>query len=256
MIDALLHRIAKLIPLPSLGLAGHFGHHNTLRTAQQGHVHRIAQRRSDAALYMPDDGPSAGTGPHRKYGRQLDDRSLPAQSLTATTVEQHLQPCVYQAQRWHTEVAPALNVVILVKTNRHTQAKAHVILGSRALARPYDTLRDYYSLRFQIAFNFRDANQYWGREDFMHMPPTGVTQAANLSLFLVKGAYRLQTDVRQHDPADSILDLKADCRGYTDGEETIQLLVAKPEPVVFGQILHQVAGLGRMHASQPSCSFS
>jgi putative transposase len=28
---------------------------------------------------------------------------------------------------------------------------------------------DYYSLRFQIEFNFRDAKQYWGLEDFMNM---------------------------------------------------------------------------------------
>jgi hypothetical protein len=34
------------------------------------------------------------------------------------------------------------------------------------------------------------------------------------------------------------------------------MLVAKPEPVLLGRILHKVAGLGRIHASQPSFSFS
>jgi len=29
----------------------------------------------------------------------------------------------------------------------------------------YDKLIDYYQLRFQIEFNFRDAKQYWGLED-------------------------------------------------------------------------------------------
>jgi hypothetical protein len=90
----------------------------------------------------------------------------------------------------------------------------------------------------------------------MHITPTGVTNAANLSLFMVNVAYRLQTDVRQHDPDYSILDLKADCRGYKYVEETIKMLVAKPEPVLLGRILHKVAGLGRIHASQPSFSFS
>jgi hypothetical protein len=69
-------------------------------------------------------------------------------------------------------------------------------------------------------------------------------------------AYRLQPDVRPHDPDDSILDLKADCRGTTYVEETIKMLVAKPEPVLFGRLLHKVAGLGRIHASQPSFGFS
>jgi putative transposase len=232
MIDALLHLIAKVIPLTYLVLDGHVGHHHAWRTAQQGHVHLISKRRSDSALYMPYEGPYAGIGPHRTYGSKLDYRSIPEKYLKATTVENDLQTCVYQAQLLHKEFAPSLNVVIIVKTNLHTQAKAHVILFSSDLELPYDTLRDYYSLRFQIECNFRDAKQSWGLEDFMHLTPTGVTNAANLSLFMVNVAYRLQTDVRQHDPDYSILDLKADCRGYTYVEETIKMLVAKPEPVL------------------------
>jgi putative transposase len=256
MIDALLHLIAKFIPLTYLVLDGHFGNHNALRTAQQCHLHLISKLRSDSALYLPYEGPYAGTGPHRKYGSKLDYRSIPEQYLKATTVENHLQTCIYQAHLRHKAFAHSLNVVIIVKTNLHTQAKAHVILFSSDLELPYDTLRDYYSLRFQIEFNFRDAKQYWGLEDFMNITPTGVTNAANLSLFMVNVAYRLQTDVRQHDPDYSILDLKADCRGYTYVEETIKMLVAKPEPVLLGRILHKVAGLGRIHASQPSFGFS
>ena len=57
MIDALLHLIAKGIPLTSLVWDGHFGHHNTLRTAQQCHVHLISKLRSDSALYTPYEGP-------------------------------------------------------------------------------------------------------------------------------------------------------------------------------------------------------
>ena len=34
------------------------------------------------------------------------------------------------------------------------------------------------------------------------------------------------------------------------------MLPEKPEPILLGQILHKVAGLGRIHASQPSFSFS
>jgi hypothetical protein len=107
-----------------------------------------------------------------------------------------------------------------------------------------------------IEFNFRDAKQYWGLEDFMNVTPTGVTNAANLSLFMVNVAYRLQAHMRPRDLDYSILDLKTDWRGYKYVEETIKLLPEKPEPVVLRQILHKVAGLGRIHASQPSFSFS
>jgi len=114
----------------------------------------------------------------------------------------------------------------------------------------------YYSLRFQIEFNFRDAKQYWGLEDFMNVTPTGVTNAANLSLCMVNVASQLQADGRQPDPAYSVLDLKADCRGYKYVEETIKLLPEKPEPILLAKIRNQVAGLGRIHAAQPSFSFS
>ena len=48
-----------------------------------------------------------------------------------------------------------------------------------------DGSRDDYRLRFQIEFNFRDAKQYWGLDDFMNTSPTAVTNAANLALFMV-----------------------------------------------------------------------
>ena len=95
---------------------------------------------------------------------------------------------------------------------------------------------------------FRDAKQYWGLEDCMNVTPTGVTTAAHRSWFMVKVAYRLRADVQPYDPASSILDLKADWRGYKYVEETIQLLPEKPEPILFAKIFNQVAGLGGIHA--------
>ena len=90
----------------------------------------------------------------------------------------------------------------------------------------------------------------------MNTTPTGVTNAANLALFMVNVAYRLRTDIQPHDPAYSVLDLKADWRGYKYVEETIKMLPEKPEPILLAKIRNQVAGLGRIHAAQPSFSFS
>ena len=255
-LDALLHLIAGVVSLTYLVLDGHFGNHNALHMARQSNLHLISKLRCDAALYFPYIGPYAGRGPHRKYGDKVKYDNIPEQYLTETTVEGHIQTQVYQAQLLHKEFAQPLNVVIIVKTNLHTQAHAHVLLFSSDLTLAAASLVDYYGLRFQIEFNFRDAKQYWGLEDFMNVTPTGVTNAANLSLFMVNVAYRLCTDVRQRDPDYSVLDLKADCHGYKYVEETIQMLPEKPEPILFAKILKQVAGLGRIHASQPSVSFS
>ena len=181
---------------------------------------------------------------------------MPEHDLTETTVEGHIQTRLSQAQLLQKECAHPLHVVMIVKTNLRTQARAHVVLFSSDLTLAYAPLMDYYGLWFQIEFNFRNAKQYWGLEDFMNVTPTGVTNAANLSLFMVNVAYRLRADVHPRAPDYSVLDVKADCHGYKYVEETIQMLPEKPEPVLLAKILHQVTGLGRIHVFPPSFSFS
>jgi putative transposase len=174
--------------------------------------------------------------------------------LKATTVERPIQTCLYQASRLHQECAHALNVVLIVKTNLQTHARAHVVLFSSDLELPSNQLKDYYCLRFQIEFNFRDAKHYWGLADFMNVTETAVTKAAHLSLFMVNVSYRFLRAVRQRDPACSLLDLKAWFRADKYVTETIKRLPEKPAPVLLAQIFIKVAGIGRIHAVQPSVS--
>jgi hypothetical protein len=256
MLAALLQLLAQVLSVTYVVLDGHFGHHHALQMARQCHLHLISKLRCDAALYFPYTGPYAGRGPHRKYGRKVDDDHLPVHSRTVTTVEGDIETSLYQAQLPHKEFAQPLHVVILAKTNLRTQARAHVILFSSDLTLAAALLVDYYSLRFQIEFNFREAKQYWGLEDFMNIPPAGVSNAAHLSLFMVNVAYRLRADIQPRAPDYSVLDLKADWRGYAYVEETLKMLPEKPESVLFAKIRNHVAGLGRIHVVQPSFSFS
>ena len=206
MLTALLHLITTVFAVTYLVLDGHFGNHNALQMARQCDLHLISKLRCDAALYFPYSGSYAGRGPRRTYGPKVDYDNIPAQYLQETTVEGHMQTCMYQMQLLHKEFAHPLNIVIIAKTNLRTQARAHVVLFSSDLDLPYAPLVDYYGLRFQIEFNFRDAKQYWGLEDFMNVTPGGVTNAANLSLFMVNVAYRLRADVHPRDPDYSVLD--------------------------------------------------
>lgn len=254
MVDALLQRIGGVLSLTYLVLDGHFGNNNALHMVRQCGLHLISKLRYDSALSLPYTGPYRGHGPQRKYGDKLDYRNIPDQYLQATRLEGSMQTCMYQARLLHKEFSQPLNVVILVKTNLQTGAWAHVILCSSDLALPYDKLVDYYGLRFQIEFNFRDAKQHWGLEDFMNTTPTAVTNAANLSLFMVNLSHRLLRDFRRVDPDYSILDLKATCRGFKYVDETIQMLPQKPEPILLTQILSKVACLGRIHSMQPVLS--
>jgi hypothetical protein len=130
--------------------------------------------------------------PRRKYGHKVDYDHLPVQYLKETTVEGHIEAHLYQMQLLHKEFAQPLNAVIITKTTLRTQARAPVVLCSSDLALAYAPLMDYYGLRFQIEFNFRDTKQYWDLEDFMNVTPTGVTNAADLALFMVNVAYYLR----------------------------------------------------------------
>ena len=113
----------------------------------------------------------------------------------------------------------------------------------------------FYSLRFQIEFNFRDAKQYWGLEDFMNVKETAVTNAANLSFFMVNFSYALLQPFRQTQPDYSILDLKSHYRGYRYASETIKMLPQKPDAILLADIFQQIAHLGAIHpVFQPSAS--
>ena len=134
-----------------------------------------------------------------------------------------------------------------MKTNLKTNIRSHVILFSSDLELSYDKIIDYYKLRFQIEFNFRDAKQFWGLEDFMAQGKTAVTNAANLSFFMVNLSHYLLGQFRQDNPGSGILDLKAYCRGFRYIQEMLKMLPVKPDPILLAQIFTKLTSLGRIH---------
>ena len=154
----------------------------------------------------------------------------------------------------HKEFAQPLNVVIIVKTRLETQSRAHVVLFSSDLDLTFDLLIDYYALRFQIEFNFRDAKQFWGLEDFMNVKQVAVINAANLSLFMVNVSHLLLRQFRQLNPQAGILDLKAHFHGRRYVAETLKLLPETPDPILLSQVFDTVARLGCIHPVKPCLS--
>jgi putative transposase len=149
-------------------------------------------------------------------------------------VQPHPLRPLYQARLLPKEFSQPFNVVILVKTHLRPRARAWAILFSSDLALAWEKLIDDYRLRFPIEFNFRDAKQSWGLEDFMNTSETAVTNAAPLSLFMVNVGYRLRRDLRPSDAEFSGLDLKAHDRGDTSVSETIKML-----PPIFEREIRQ-----------------
>jgi putative transposase len=245
-----LQQIGGALPLLYLVLDGHFGTNPACQMVRQCELHLISKLRADAAVYFRYAGPYAGHGPRRKYGDKIDYRHLPDQYLKQVTLEKEVETRYYQAEMLHKEFGQPLNVVILVKTNLQTGAWAHVGLFCTDLSLAYDQLIDFYRLRFQIEFNFRDAKQFWGLEDFMNISATAVTNAANLSLFMVTLVEVVLRDFRKTNPQFGILDLKAYCRGARYVAETIKMLPEKPDANSLAAIFRKLATLGSIHAHE------
>jgi len=168
--------------------------------------------------------------PSRKYGDRIDYSFIPERFLKKTETVDNIRTDFYQAQLLHKEFSQALNVVILVRTNLETSNRTHAVLFSTDLNLSYEKVVDYYSLRFQIEFNFRDAKQFWGLEDFMNVGKNAVTNAAKKAFFMVNVSQVLLSHERQFNPDFSITDLKATFRGYKYVEETIKLISGKTRP--------------------------
>lgn len=252
MVKQFLHLVGNLLPLSYLVLDGHFGNNNALQMVLGCGLHLVCKLRTDSALYFQYEGENK----RKKYGDRVDYANLPIRYLKQSTTEDGIRTDIYQAPMRHKEFAQPLNVVILLKTKLDTGAAARVILFSSDLQLAWDKLVDFYQLRFQIEFNFRDAKQFWGLEDFMNVKETPVTNAINLSLFMVNLSQLLLRELRQEDSTVNVLDLKAFFRGHKYVAETLKLLPQKPDPILLELIFYRISCLGRVHNSQPTFNSS
>ena len=247
VLQAFLAVLKGVLSISYLVMDGHFGNYPSAWMVLHSGLHFISKLRYDAALYEPFSGKYRGHGPHPKYGDKVDVRQMNQDYLKSDTLADGFRTQIYQATLLNKEFAFPLNVVVILKTNLATKAQAHVILFSTDLALSYEKILEYYSLRFQIEFNFRDAKQYWGLDDFMNVKEVAVTNAANLSFFMLNFSAILLRRFRAINPNFSILDLKSHYRGCRYVAETIKLLPQKPDGILLAQIFEQIARLGMVH---------
>ena len=137
----------------------------------------------------------------------------------------------------------------MVKENLKNKARDFVILFSSDLDLDYEKLIDYYKLRFQIEFNFRDAKQYWGLEDFMNIKETPINNAINLAFFMVNLSHILINKARPQNSEFSVQDLKAHFRGTKYVDEVLKLLEQKPDPILIQQIFKEIRIIGGINTN-------
>jgi putative transposase len=249
MITAITARIAPLT-VKHIVLDGHFGTYPATYAVRETGLHIISKFRHDAALYLPYTGPKPRRGPTPRYGAKLTYDHLPVDALCHSVIDGDYRLDTYQLSVFHKSFSEALNVVVVVKTHLKTGKRGHVVLFSTDLDLTADQIVDYYSLRFQIEFNFRDGKQYWGLDDFMNVKPVAVTNAVNLAFFMVNLSAVMLKPYRHDQPDFSVLDLKAQFRARRYLDATIKMLPDPPGDDLISRIWRRLTAFSGIRVRQ------
>ncbi len=245
-----LQWIDKEVDIVYFVFDGAFGNNYAVQMVKQCGLDIISKLQKNSALCFPNEEEYSGRGAPKKYGDDIDYKKLPKKYLKSDVTDEksHIQTKIYQMEMLHRKFADILNIVIIQKIDTITGKMTHVNLFSTDLTLGYEKIIDYYSLRFQIEFVFRDSKQYWGMEDFMNIKKTPIYNWANLSSFMVNFAHGLRQNPAMEDM--SVLDLKAHYHGLKYVKEVFKLLPDLASDYLIEKVSAKIANLGAIHPSE------
>ena len=230
---------------------GGYGNSTCAKICKELSLFLISKLQCNAALYLRYTGSYSGRGRKRVYGDKLNYDKLPEKFLRETTFDEkeQVQTKNYQLKCLNKEFEQELNVVIQKKINFKTKKEAHVIFFSTDLELSFDKIIKYYSSRFQIEFNFRDAKEFWGLEDFMNVNELPVKNAANLSFFMNNFSNILLSDFRtkENNQHLGIRDLISWYRSDRYISETLKLVEKFNPNFLLPDNFDIIKSLGRIH---------
>ncbi len=188
-VDNLLPPLAKHCPglvMPYVVLDGFYGNQHYLKYAQSKNLNLISKLKSNAHLILPYTcEEKKGKGRPKKYDKKLDYAKIPKEALLTLPKDHKLNKP--NTKVWALNVYAdtmrehLIKVVIIQKTNPETKQVGQTILFSNDLTLDPVLLIKYYSLRFQIEFDFRDAKQFFGLSDFKNYKQNQLTNAVNIA---------------------------------------------------------------------------
>ncbi len=252
LLKKLLDLIRLFVKVRHLCLDGHYGHFSAVRLAHENGLELISKLRCDTALFEKYEGIYSGKGRRKKYGKKLNDEEMPEKYLQKSEQTGEIVTKYYQGRFLHRKFKSELNVVLIEKINVKAQKVARVILFSSDVELGWEKLIEYYSLRFQIEFNFRDAKQHFGLEDFMNTAEKGVENAANLSFLMVLLSAKLLRE--RASGCVGINDLKSQFRGEYYALETIKIVEPKAEENLIEKVKAVISRIGSIHRYPVSSS--
>ncbi len=229
---------------------GAYGNKTCMMIVREAGLHLISKLNRKTALFLPYSGLYAGRGAPKKFGEQLKYDKLPAENLKKTETQKGTKTQIYQFQKvWSRNSSCLMNVVIIQKTNTETRKTAQVILFSTDLELDWEKMAHFYSMRFQIEFNFRDAKQYFGLADLKNVKEQRVKNAVwtaffmgNLSLALLEKA-KLKFQAEEC----SVQDLKAMFRADFYLQNILNTIEMPDKPLFNDPIFQNISHIGAVN---------
>ncbi len=213
----------------------------------------ISKLNRNTTLFLPYQGEYSGKGRRKKYGDKVDYQNIGEQYLVSTKMVDQVKTKIYQIKGVWTKRMPfLLNVIIIVKIDIETQKRGRAVLFSTDLSLEAFTILRFYSLRFQIEFNFRDAKQYFGLSDFKNIKEQQVKNAIGLSLFMTNLSMVLIEQAQQNWKEEnlSIQDLKAYFRAEKYVEDILNTLEIPSESILIHQTFQDVLKIGAINRTK------
>jgi putative transposase len=135
----------------------------------------------------PEDAPYKSGRP-KVYGNTVANENPPKEFLKTTVIDEKegTRTETYQLQAYAAGCfAQILLNIIIVRTEDIASKKVSVLIFfSNDLTLSAQQIWDYYHVRYQIEFDFRDAKQYFGFAAFKNYIQNNVTNIVNLSFLL------------------------------------------------------------------------
>lgn len=203
-----------------------YGTMHYIHAAQQYGCSLISKLKSNAALFSPYVGEQKKYGSRRFYGERIDLTALDEKHLQSVTVKDDETIKVYQFPAYSKAMAKILLNVVVIVTIRSNGKQGMAILFSNDTLLNAQTMIDYYRLRFQIEFEFRDAKQHFGLSDFKNYKKENLTTMVNMSFTMDLISKILLASYRNDNGKlnISVLDLKILFHARFQAQNIIKLL--------------------------------
>jgi putative transposase len=218
-VENLTAQLAKYcadVIMPYIVLDGFYGNQHYLKYCQEKGLKMISKLKSNAHLILPYTGKQKeGRGRPKKYDEKLVYSKIPKEALLTLPKDHKLNKP--NTKVWALQVYAdtmrqhLIQVVIIQNFSPETNKVGQTILFTDDLTLDPLLLIKYYSLRFQIEFDFRDAKQFFGLSDFKNYKENQLTNAVNIA-FTCKLISQIVLEKYKklfNNEKISILDLKA-----------------------------------------------